>query len=271
MSQAHGQRSLAHRFAHAALGCVPADLALPILSGPLRGKRWIVRSGNYSCWLGSYEQVKQRVFAAELRPGAVVFDIGAHVGYYSLLSAVLSTPAGGVFAFEPVPSNADKLRRHVVMNRVSVDVMEAAVADRDGEARFESGADSYTGGLGGNGSSVRVVSVDALRASGRLPEPDVIKIDVEGAEALVLRGATETIRMARPVIFVAVHGAAARAECLRLLEDFGYSTALLVGPGIESGTEFVARPGRRRLAGAGSAPIPSVGLKAGTHPTHPSP
>jgi FkbM family methyltransferase len=185
-----------------------------------------------------------------------VFDIGAHVGFYSLLSAVLSEPDGRVFAFEPVPQNAANLRRHVALNHVAVEVIEAAVADREAEGRFEVGADSYTGSLGDQGAPVRVVTIDALCITAKLPKPDVVKIDVEGAEALVLRGARETIRLAHPVIFVAVHGAAARAECLELLDGFRYGTEALTGPGIEPGTEFVARPRSDRLTAQGSARVP---------------
>jgi FkbM family methyltransferase len=245
--------SLPRRFAHAALGCLPSDIVLPILGGPLRGRRWLVRSANYSCWLGTYEHAKQRAFAAEVRPGAVVFDIGAHVGFYALLSAVLSAPGGRVFAFEPSRSNVAQLRRHVALNRVSVEPIDAAVADRDGEARFERGVDSYTGSLGDTGVPVRVVTIDALCEAGRLPKPDLMKIDVEGAEALVVKGASETIRTAGPVIFLAVHSAAARKECLALLERSGSVAIPLVGRGIEPGTEFVARPAGGWLARGASA------------------
>jgi FkbM family methyltransferase len=250
------QLSRPRRFAHAALGRMPKGLALPILGGPLRGKRWLIRSANYSCWLGTYERTKQRAFATEVRPGAVVFDIGAHVGFYSLLSAVLSKPGGRVFAFEPFPLNAANLRRHVALNHVPVEVIEAAVADREADGRFEVGADSYTGSLGEQGAPVRVVTIDGLCIAGKLPQPDIVKVDVEGAEALVLRGASETIRLAQPVIFVAVHGAAARTECLELLEGFGYRTEPLTGSGIEPGTEFVAQPRRGRVAGVGPARVP---------------
>ena len=240
------RESRPRRYARALLGHAPPGLALPILSGPLRGKRWVVRSGNYSCWLGNFEQVKLRLFAAELRAGLVVFDIGAHVGFYSLLSAVLTRPGGSVFAFEPLPTNIAHLRSHANLNNVSINVIEAAVADREGESRFQIGEDSYRGRLGTQGELVPVVSVDGLRAADKLPMPDLLKIDVEGAEALVLRGARETILAARPTIFLAVHGPETREDCLGLLEEFGYTTQPLVGDGFEPETEFIARPLTRR-------------------------
>jgi FkbM family methyltransferase len=230
------------RIAHAVLGPGPPGPALPILTGPLRGRRWFIRSANYSCWLGSYEKTKQTAFIAELAPGAVVFDIGAHVGFYSLLSAVFTKPSGKVFAFEPLVTNTNWLRRHVALNHVSVEVIEAAVADQDGQAHFQRGPNSYSGALGEVGEPVNVVTIDALRAAGRVALPNVVKIDVEGAEALVLRGAEETIRSARPVIFLAVHGATPRAECLKLLRNLAYRVEEIVGESIEAKSEYVARP-----------------------------
>lgn len=230
------------RLARTLLGVLPRGLALPILAGPLRGKLWIVRSSNYSCWIGTYEREKVRSFAAELGPGAVVFDVGAHVGFYSLLSAVLVAPGGKVYAFEPLRSNTVKLRRHVAMNGLPVEVVEAAVADEPGDAYFQQGRDSYTGALASRGDHVSVVSLDSFRADHETPDPSVLKIDVEGAEALVLKGAAQTIKDSRPVIYLAVHGNAVRGECLALLASFGYLTDPLNGHGIEPGTEFVCRP-----------------------------
>jgi FkbM family methyltransferase len=236
------------RLVRGVLACAPPGLALPILSGPLRGRLWLVQSGNYSCWLGNYEKVKQQAFTAELRAGNVVFDIGAHVGFYSLLAAIHTRPGGQVFAFEPVTPNTAKLRRNVALNRVSVEVIEAAVADRDGQARFRHGPDSYTGSLDDLGDSVAVVTVDALVGTSRVPKPDVMKIDVEGAEGLVLQGASRTILAAHPIIFLAVHGGSVRGECLSLLATLGYQVKALVGDGIRPDTEFVARPDPNRAA-----------------------
>jgi FkbM family methyltransferase len=184
----------------------------------------------------------------------VVFDIGAHVGFYSLLAAVLVSPGGKVYAFEPFGPNVEKLRQHVVMNRAAVEVIESAVADRNGTARFERGTDTYTGRLSRQGVEVRTSSIDTMCRAGVLPSPNIIKIDVEGAESLVMRGALETIRSAGPILFLAVHNAAARNECLHLLDVLDYSADAITGAGIETGSEFVARP--RQVARAGPGPLP---------------
>lgn len=108
--------SLVGRLVRLPLRLVPKAAEVRILQGPLRGKRWIVGSFNHGCWLGSYEIAKQKKIVELVRPGMVCWDVGAHVGFYTLLFAELVGPKGRVFAFEPVSSNLALLRRHVEMN-----------------------------------------------------------------------------------------------------------------------------------------------------------
>src|SRR5579872_59378 len=239
------------RAVYAVLAVVlPSTLALPIVRGPLRGSRWIVRSANYSCWLGRYEVEKQHAFARAIAPGATVFDIGAHVGLYSLLANRRAGPSGRVIAFEPLSSNVAVLKRHASLNQASIEVVAAAVADRDGQAFFAAGTDNYTGRLSESGESVTLVKLDTLIESGAIPKPDVLKIDVEGAEDRVLQGAESMIRFARPVIFLAVHGPDVRARCLDLLKGLGYSIEALNVRGLPPDSEFVARPSDPKAPGA---------------------
>ncbi len=95
---------------------IPASTAMPILQGPLRGRRWIVGSATHGCWLGSYEFETQRAFAGLVRAGDVVYDLGANVGFYSLLAARLAGDDGIVYSFEPLARNLDFLRKHVGIN-----------------------------------------------------------------------------------------------------------------------------------------------------------
>src|ERR1700722_14828318 len=173
---------------------IPASAAVPILQGPLRGRRWIVGSATHGCWLGSYEFETQRAFAGLVRAGDVVYDLGANVGFYSLLAARLAGDDGGVYSFEPLARNLDFLRRHVGINALrNCVVIDAAVADFDGEMRFEASAEPTTAHLSESGDvAVRVVRLDSLVEQGEVRPPDVMKIDVECAEVKALAGAAAT-------------------------------------------------------------------------------
>src|ERR1035437_5837216 len=83
------------------LKVVSPSATVRILQGPLRGKRWIAGSTIHGCWLGTFEFDKQKLIAAAIKPGSVVYDLGAHVGFYSLLAGIQAGPEGKVFCFEP--------------------------------------------------------------------------------------------------------------------------------------------------------------------------
>lgn len=235
-------QSLLGRVLRAPLRLLPPDTRLPILQGPLRGKRWIVGSGTHGCWLGSYEESKQRLFADEVWTGSVVFDVGAHVGFYTLLAAVLSGGTGRVVAIEPWPRNISYLRKHLRMNDIgNVEVIEAAASDVDGELSFSEGTNPSTGRLAEAGLlRVASITLDNLVLGEKLPGPHLIKMDIEGGEAAALKGARGILRDHRPVIFLATHGADVHRECRSILETAGYEVRALEGGDIDSTDELIA-------------------------------
>jgi FkbM family methyltransferase len=176
-------------------------------------------------------------------PGMVCWDIGANVGYYTILFAELAGQDGKVFAFEPFPRNVELLRRHVEINGYrNVRVLPCALGDRDGEAKFDPGPDRSMGHLSDEGElRVACWRADTLLATGQIQAPDVIKIDVEGAEAKVLLGAR--LALARgPVVFLATHGKGAHRECLEIFAEWGYQVRALKGDDVESTDEVVGYP-----------------------------
>ena len=210
------------------LRLLPADTVVPILQGRLRGCRWIVGSGRHAYWLGTYELVKRTLFERIVRPGDVVFDIGAHVGFYTLLAAKLVGLQGKVFAFEPLPENLMYLKQHLALNRISnVEVIAAAVSDRPRTATFDRGQSRSEGRISPQGElTVRVACLDGMVADGELPLPDCLKIDVEGEEVCVLNGA-QLVLQARPKIFLATHGTRVREQCLAILCMAGYTIEMI--------------------------------------------
>jgi len=230
------------RVARLSLRCVPRSAVFTILQGPGRGLRWVVGSSNHGCWLGSYEIDKQNYFRHCVKPGMICYDIGANAGFYTLLLSKLVGPAGHVFAFEPVPENCLALKRHLALNEIrNVTLIECAVGDSDGTAGFELGALNSLGRLNsGGGLEVQIRTLDSLISMRRIVPPDVMKIDVEGAEAQVLRGARRLLASASPIISVATHGAAAHSECIDLLRANGFTVDGMGGRAIELTDELCA-------------------------------
>jgi FkbM family methyltransferase len=222
---------------------IPAWAAVPILQGPLRGRRWIVGSATHGCWLGSYEFETQRAFSRLVRRGDVVYDLGANVGFYTLLGARSAGGESPVYSFEPLPRNLEFLRKHVAMNGLrNCFVIDAAVADFDGEMRFTSSEAPTTAHLVDSGDvAVRVVALDSLVEGGEIRPPGVMKVDVECSEVKALRGAERTIERYRPRILLATHNRELHVECVELLEGVGYRIELLAELTM-AGTELIAWP-----------------------------
>ena len=205
------------------LKCLPPRWKIPILSGPNRDLRWTIGAGYDAHWLGIYEQNKARRLAAAIHPGNTVWDVGANVGYYTLLASRRVGPTGHVVAFEPLPANLAFLRTHIHNNALSnVQVVPKALGSSTTHARFEVHPVRSMGKLSAGGNlEVEVIAGDNEIAHGRLPVPDVIKMDIEGGEVEALPGLQAALEKAR-VVFVATHGSAARAQVERLggFEEF---------------------------------------------------
>lgn len=210
---------------------------LTIAGGPLNGMAICGVSAThpqaYHLLRGTLEPSVQEALRRKVRRGAVVYDVGANLGYVSLLAAVLTGPSGQVHAFEPLPENAEAIRETVAANGLeNVVVHEAAVSDTGGHAEFLGvGEASWShladrGEHSGTRERLRVVTV-ALDDY-PLPAPDVVKIDVEGSEIAVLRGMRRLLEEARPALIVELHET--NDEVCDLLDAAGYSYENLDGP-----------------------------------------
>jgi FkbM family methyltransferase len=193
--------------------------------------------GGASVYLNMVETEQTSAFTDTLKYGHALFDIGANVGYYTVLGARLVGPSGTVVAVEPVVRNLAYLYRHVVLNKVcNVSIISAACSGTVSLATFSGGRNCATGHLCDNHGEteqsqekpflVPTVTVDAI--SQRLGIlPDVIKVDVEGAEISVLEGALATLREAKPAIFLSTHSDSLRHGCLEYLRQLGYASKVL--------------------------------------------
>ena len=193
---------------------------------------------------GGFEADRIRALRALVGPGDHVWDVGAHKGYVAMALAGRVGAAGSVVAFEPSAMNLWFFRRHLEWHGFeNVRIVPVAVADREGHERFGGPGSSVTYRLGRGSERVRVATLEALKAQEGLPQPDLIKIDVEGGEGAVLRGAGNVLR-SDTAVFVYVHGRTCYDECASLLAGRGYriraSTALasrLADPSLEWGAD----------------------------------
>jgi FkbM family methyltransferase len=218
------KKSLIGKNLRGVLRLIPQNAVLPILQGRLRGKKWIKGSGVNGYWLGSYESEKASLFGKTLKKGDIVFDIGAHVGFYTLLSAELAGKEGKVFSFEPLMANYEYLKKHIEINNYkNITPFNVAVSDREGFAFFARGENTSTGHLTNEGEiRVRTIAIDDWINNKKLPIPNILKIDVEGAEFNVLKGAVNLLEARRPIIFLSTHSSDIHKECSDLLLSLGY-------------------------------------------------
>ena len=146
--------------------------------------------------ISAYEPEYYSHLMAQMRPGDVVADVGAHIGLYTVVLAKRVGPEGKVIAFEPDPENFKTLSTHCHLNRVTdrVELIPAAVSDRDGEVAFAVGKGSESAvALCSQGDGVIHVPCVKLDTVFHDRAVSILKVDVEGYEEAVLRGATELL------------------------------------------------------------------------------
>jgi FkbM family methyltransferase len=227
------------------LRLLPKAAEVPILSGALRGKRWMMEAGTHGCWLGTFERRTQVVLQKLVKRDGVVFDIGANVGFFTLLASCLVGPRGKVVAFEPVPRNVGMLRRHLELNGIeNVEVRPVAVSDITGVGRMKTWYSDLEWKLAPEGDiEVEIVALDDLWSTGTLPRPDLVKMDIEGAEAAALTGARRLLAEAKPVFVLSAHGKEQDERCRLLLGEAGYVFDSIRDGRRDGGYEFVGSPG----------------------------
>lgn len=181
-----------------------------ISTGACEGLR-ISRPGTISAvFNGSYEKSVQDLLSEKLCPGDVVYDIGANIGFFSLLAATRVGTDGFVYSFEPIRENAKRIKLNMKLNRISnFQVLELAISDSTGEEQiwktsYSGGATLISTGVVPPDAETKIVvetaSIDDLVARGQIRQPSMIKLDVEGAEMEALKGMSGTLSKYMPLI-----------------------------------------------------------------------
>lgn len=214
------------KFLRLPLRIIPKKAVLPILQGPGSGLKWIAGSYTHGCWLGSYEFEKQQVLPSLVKPGDVVYDIGAHVGYFTIICAKLVGPTGQVVAFEPFPENHEYVLRHVALNHLTnVVPVQAAVGAKNGTMSFEAGWHSATGRTSSGGSGTlrfKVVELIEFMRTNAVRAPNLIKMDIEGAEEEVIPSIIDFMVENKVKLLMSTHSDAITGKLATLLASRGY-------------------------------------------------
>ncbi len=184
-------------------------------------------------WLGTYEVALQTALVRFTPPGAIAYDLGANIGYITLMLAREVGEAGHVYAFEALPENIERLREHVTLNRLEdrITPIHGAVVGTSGPVLFLRGPSGATGKvLGTAGREIApqdrfevagVVLDDFVYREGH-PPPAVIKMDIEGGEVQALPGMKKILRQARPVLLLELHGPASAQAAWQALTAADY-------------------------------------------------
>jgi FkbM family methyltransferase len=205
-------------------------------------------------WIGHYEIPLQEALKRELKSGDTFFDIGANAGFFTLIAARLIGKQGRCIAFEPCPDQSMRIRGQIDLNGFpQCQGVTEAISDFEGSAPFSFPATgSSTAHLGESRKGEQEVRVRVMTLDGacvRFGNPDLIKMDIEGAESRVLKAASHTLRTVRPRFLIELHGPECEREVKILLRDASYSFFDLQGRSLDSGNvlpnHFMGRPSER--------------------------
>jgi len=184
-------------------------------------------------WLGTYELDLQAAIEHYTQSGMCIYDVGANIGYISLMFAKLIGPSGKIFSFEALPENIKRFKRNKALNDFArnIKIIRAAVIDKSGTTQFLRHKSSAMGKAVGSAGrqeqyqesiNVPAVSLDDFVFIENNPAPDLIKMDIEGGEALALQGMQKIFNNIRPILLIEIHGNIAGQIAWKLMQKNNY-------------------------------------------------
>lgn len=206
-------------------------------AGPAKGVKFRIRlPEDKGIWTGAYEHDFASEVAAAVNPGSVAYDIGGWHGFFTGIMAAQG--AREIHVFEPLAENADHIRSLIELNpQFDIRLHRLALGDHDSETELLvmpqtsmakiSMSEFQPTHMVTDRVRVRLAMIDTLVTNGELAPPNLIKMDVEGAEVFVVRGAMEVLRKCRPVIFAEIHSSTLLSECSNLLRELGYVVSVI--------------------------------------------
>lgn len=205
-----------------------------VAAGVLKGNDFILdMQTEKDYWLGTYETELQNSLSQLVKPGMVLYDVGANVGYISLMLGKLTGPRGQVICFEALPDNQERLKKNTELNQHLSHflVVPKAVAKESGSVEFFVHHSDDMGKVAGsagreeqyaNAIHIPAVSLDDFIFKQQNPKPDLIKIDIEGGEVLALPGMANCLKQCKPIVLIELHGPESAEACFTALKEANY-------------------------------------------------
>ena len=198
----------------------PEGLTLvKISSGNLKGFQcYLDLKTEKDFWLGTYEVQLQKALKNFVHEGEIGYDVGANIGYMSLMMASIVGEHGHIFAFEAFEQNVQRMQKNITVNQLEsrITVYHKAVIDTTKNVTFFIGPSHETGKADGSAGrkdvdykaaiTVEGISLDDFVFRDGNPEPNIIKMDVEGGEVLALPGMRRILKEIKPTVFLEIHG-----------------------------------------------------------------
>lgn len=208
---------------------------IKIAGGALAGMYMALNlNSEKAYWLGTYEVDLQRAISDLVKPGMIAYDVGANIGYVTLMLARAVGESGKVFAFEALPNNFKRLTDNVHANKYDnrVILSDNAVIDGFRQIDFWRGPSAAMGKAEGSAGrkdlsysesiTVQGISLDGFVLGQKHAHPDVIKMDIEGGEVLALPGMERILKEISPIMLLELHGPEAASISWKILKQAGY-------------------------------------------------
>lgn len=184
-------------------------------------------------WLGTYETELQEAASDLVKQGMVIYDVGANIGYISLMMSRLCKSQGEVYSFEALPANLIRLQENITLNQLntSIHINPNAVVDTTRPVSFLAHSSTSMGkALGSAGrpeaydQEIKVdgLALDDFVFKNNHPAPDLIKMDIEGGEILAVKGMKRLLGVKKPILLIELHGEEAAREVWKTLSEAGY-------------------------------------------------
>ncbi|HET6979210.1 MAG TPA: FkbM family methyltransferase [Pyrinomonadaceae bacterium] len=239
----HHNRMLDSLSRKAFQGAMAADgSVVAIESGPMAGIKLAVSEHiSHAHVSGTYEVATQRAIDSVLKPEFVCYDLGASIGYLSLLMASRTKQ---VFSFEPAPHAQAEIRKHLAANNLSnVEIVPSPVSDCERTVEFSLTDNAYGSRITETATewpSLKLTTVTLDDFVATHPFPDFLKMDVEGEEGRVFEGARSILKERKTIFCCELHSREAALHCESILHEYNYEIKTLEGEPFVVGEHITA-------------------------------